>query len=109
MTRRRLFVGFGAMTVLIVFDAPARSAGVPLFMTEQGRLFQADGVTTVQVGGDIIIAVNGRRVLDATALEDDIVADNPGRRVRLRIVRGSRQLTVTVTLGRRPSVLPTSG
>jgi hypothetical protein len=39
MSRRRLFIGIGTVTVVVAFNAPARSAGVPLFFTEQGRLF----------------------------------------------------------------------
>jgi hypothetical protein len=39
MTKRRLFVGLGTVTVVVAFNAPARAADVPLFLTEQGRLF----------------------------------------------------------------------
>jgi hypothetical protein len=42
MTRRRLFVGIGTVTVVVAFNAPARAVDVPLFMTEQGRLFDAN-------------------------------------------------------------------
>ena len=42
MTRRRLFVGLGTVTVLVSFEAPASAVDVPLFMTEQGRLFDSN-------------------------------------------------------------------
>ncbi len=42
MSRRRLFIGIGTVTVVAAFSGPARSDGVPLFMTEQGRLFDAN-------------------------------------------------------------------
>ncbi len=42
MSRRRLFIGIGTVTVVAAFNGPARSAGVPLFMTEQGRLFDTN-------------------------------------------------------------------
>jgi hypothetical protein len=43
MTKRRLFVGLGAATVVVAFNAPARATDVPLFLTEQGRLFDSNG------------------------------------------------------------------
>jgi len=42
MSRRRLFIGIGTVTIVAAFNGSARSAGVPLFMTEQGRLFDAN-------------------------------------------------------------------
>ena len=69
----------------------------------------ADGVTQVLQGGDIIVAVDGRGSPSASALEDAIIADHPGERVTLGIVRGTKHLTVQLKLGTRPDVLPASG
>ena len=69
----------------------------------------ADGVTQVQQGGDIIVAADGRKIASASALEDAIIADHPGQRVTLAIVRGTKHLTVALKLGTRPDVLPASG
>ena len=67
-----------------------------------------DGITQVEEGGDIIVAVDGHRITGATALENAILADSPGQRVVLSIVRGRRHLDVAVTLAARPDQLPSS-
>jgi S1-C subfamily serine protease len=63
----------------------------------------------VYKGGDIIVALDGRSISSASALEDAILADRPGQVVALGIVRGSKRLTVNVKLGKRPNALPSAG
>ena len=98
--------GYGALIQTVTRGSPAARAGL-----RAGTLqaTEADGVTPITVGGDIVVAVDGRRIQDATTLEDAIVADHPGQVVTLAVVRGHKQLSVNVTLGTRPSVLPSSG
>ena len=101
-----LGASYGALIQTVQSGSPAARAGLRAG-TLQTTL--ADGVTQVQQGGDIIIAVDGRRIASATALEDAIIADHPGQRVTLEIVRGTKHLTVQLKLGTRPNVLPASG
>ncbi|MER6911514.1 trypsin-like peptidase domain-containing protein [Streptomyces sp. NPDC000594] len=49
--------------------------------------------------GDVITAVDGRRVHSGEELIVKIRAHRPGDRLRLTLVRGGKQRTVTVTLG----------
>jgi putative serine protease PepD len=53
--------------------------------------------------GDVITAVDGTKVADATTLGTAIDAKKPGDTVRLTYVRGGTTRTVTVTLAERPS------
>ena len=96
---------YGALIQTVQSGSPAARAGL-----HAGDLLAtlSDGITQVQEGGDVITAVNGHRITGATALETAILAERPGRDVRLSIVRGSKHLTVVVTLGTRPDVLPSS-
>jgi S1-C subfamily serine protease len=52
-------------------------------------------------GGDLIVQVDGERVPTIERLIDVIAAKQPGDELRLRIVRGSEQMNITVKLGRQ--------
>ena len=97
---------YGALIQTVQSGSPAARAGLRAG-TLQTTL--ADGVTQVEQGGDIIVAADGHRIAGASALEYAIIADHPGQRVALNIVRGSRHLTVKLTLATRPDVLPSAG
>lgn len=58
---------------------------------------------TYVLGGDIIVAFDGRRISSVEELRDAIAAHKPGEKIKLAIVRGAKKTSVTVTLGRRPS------
>jgi S1-C subfamily serine protease len=55
------------------------------------------------LGGDIIVAVDGKRVATIDELRDAIAAHKPGDELRLEVYRDDAKKSVTVTLGRQPA------
>ena len=97
---------YGALIQTVQSGSPAARAGLRAG-TLQTTL--GDGVTQVEQGGDIIVAANGHRITGASGLADAIIAEHPGQHVTLDIVRGAKHLSVPLTLGTRPDVLPSAG
>jgi len=87
----------GALIQDIESDSPAEKAGLREGGDEIG--FQA---TRVRTGGDVIIAVDGRRLSRSDDLADEISAMSPGDVVELELVRDGRHKAVRVRLGERP-------
>lgn len=58
---------------------------------------------TYVLGGDIIVAADGKKVASIEELRDAIAAHKPGDKIRLEIYRDAKKTSVTVTLGRRPA------
>jgi S1-C subfamily serine protease len=81
----------------VVPGGPADKAGLREGTAE--RRFQA---RTVTVGGDIVTAVNGRKLDDESALGVALLDFKPGRKITLRVYRDGRPRDVRVTLGSRP-------
>ena len=57
---------------------------------------------TWQIGGDIIVAVDGVPTLTLERLRDVIASRKPGATIKLELYRGSSKQTVDVKLGRQP-------
>jgi S1-C subfamily serine protease len=57
---------------------------------------------TYVLGGDIIVAFDGKRISSIEQLRDAIAEHKPGDKVKLAIYRDAKRTGVTVTLGRRP-------
>jgi S1-C subfamily serine protease len=55
------------------------------------------------LGGDVIVAVGGRRVGSSDELRDALARHKPGQTVNVQIHRGTTIVTLPVTLGRQPS------
>jgi S1-C subfamily serine protease len=55
------------------------------------------------LGGDVIVAVAGKRVTSLEELRDQLANHKPGETVKLQIYRGARSLAVDVELGRQPT------
>ena len=55
------------------------------------------------LGGDVIVAVGGKRVGSSDELRDALARHKPGQTVNVQIHRGTTIVTLPVTLGRQPS------
>ena len=53
-------------------------------------------------GGDVIVKADGRPVPTIERLADVIAAKKPGDKIDLEVIRGQKQTTLTVELGRQP-------
>jgi S1-C subfamily serine protease len=95
--RLDLDVSDGALIQEIEDDSPAERAKLQAGDDEIG--FQA---TRVRTGGDVIVAVNGRRLSRSDDLADEISAMSAGDEVELEVVRDGQHKTVRVQLGERP-------
>jgi len=58
---------------------------------------------TYVLGGDIIVAFDGKRIASIEELRDAIAAHKPGERIKLAIYRDAKKTSVTVMLGRQPA------
>jgi len=89
--------GFGALVARVVPGGPAAKAG----------LRGADGTIQFQAaeyetGGDVIVEVEGREVVQPDALIHAVNEKEPGEKLELTILRDNKRETVDVTLGKRP-------
>ena len=55
------------------------------------------------IGGDVIVAIGGKRVSSTEELRDVLADAKPGKAVDVQIHRGTRIVTLEVKLGRQPS------
>jgi S1-C subfamily serine protease len=96
--RLDLGVSGGALVQEVEPDSPAREAGLRAGGDEIE--FQA---TPVRTGGDVIVAVDGRRLTRSVDLADVISAKGAGDAVALQVVRDGERRTIRVELGERPA------
>ena len=92
----------GALVTRVEDDSPAKDAGLEAGDDELD--FQID--EDLKVGGDVIVAVDGRRVTRRDDLADLISRRREGDEVELEVLRGDDRRTVKVELGRRPDRAP---
>ena len=92
-------VTYGVLVEEVVSGGPAANAGLKAGTTT----VTVDGAQYL-VGGDIIVSVNGTKIVNGDALssylEEYSVA---GQMVHLGIIRSGQMMTVDVTLGTRPA------
>jgi S1-C subfamily serine protease len=87
----------GGLISEVVSGSPADEAGL---QEGTGKLrFQAAVYNT---GGDVILAVGGRKVIGPDDLADFVSDYKPGETVTLDVLREGKEVEVEVTLGKRP-------
>ena len=93
----RLPVKQGLLVTRVVAGTGAAKAGL-----KAGTHTVVVSGSPYTLGGDIIVAADGTNVGSAAGkLEDIIARHKPGDKISLEIYRGSKKMTVSVTLGNR--------
>jgi S1-C subfamily serine protease len=87
----------GALIASVTSGGPAEQAG--LKGSDQTIHFQGQ---QVDVGGDVITAIDGDKVVNETDLPQLIARHDPGDTVEVEIIRDGKTQTVDVKLGERP-------
>jgi S1-C subfamily serine protease len=88
---------FGALVASVVPGGPGEKAG--LRGADSSIRFQA---AEYEIGGDVIIEVEGHKVVQPDDLARLVAAKLPGEKIELTILRDNKRMQVTVTLGKRP-------
>ena len=88
---------YGGLIAKVVPGGPADEAG--LRGSDDRIRFQA---TPVETGGDVVLSVDGRKIVSPSDLSNFILDHSPGEKVDLEILRDGEHQTISVTLGTRP-------
>ena len=94
----------GAIVEDVTADSPADEAG--LQPGDQEIDFQA---IPYNVGGDIIVSVDGEEIVTEADLPRIVARLDPGQEVTLGIIRDGEEEELDVTLGTRPTRVPQPG
>jgi S1-C subfamily serine protease len=87
----------GALVTKVVDGSPAADAGIEAGKQE----IQFQGLRA-SAGGDVIVAVDGDKIVGETDLPKLIAQHDPGDTVTVEIIRDGETQSVDVTLGERP-------
>ena len=104
LAQLNLPVSQGALVQSVQRNSPADKAGI-----KGGNISATLAQGSIELGGDIITAVDGKPLTGSDDLGTVIGAHKPGDTVTLSIIRGKRKLNVTAKLGQRPNSAPTTG
>jgi S1-C subfamily serine protease len=96
--RLDLQVRDGGLVQEVEEDSPAEEAG----LREGGEEIEFQA-TPLRTGGDVIVAVDGRRLTRTQDLADVISSMSAGQRVELEVLRDGKRRTIDVELGQRPA------
>jgi S1-C subfamily serine protease len=97
LAQAKLPVRDGALVINVTPGSPAAKAGI-----RPGTRKASVGGQTVTLGGDIIRAIDGKRVRTSDDVARIIGAKRPGDSAQIQVLRRGRPETVTVKLGKRP-------
>jgi S1-C subfamily serine protease len=90
----------GVLVQSVQQGSPAEKAGI-----RAGSLStQLEDGTTIELGGDIIQRVAGKRIRSSDELAAIVAARKPGSTVGVELLRGKKRRTVRVELASRPNV-----
>jgi len=95
-----LDTSYGGLIARIVPGGPAADAG--LKGGDHTVRFQA---SRVRAGGDVILAVDGKKVIGPNDLARFIAAYKPGDKVTLQVLKDGSKQNIEVTLGTRPTTI----
>ncbi len=93
----RLPVDTGLLVETVAPGSGAEKAGI-----EGGDTPVVVAGVSYTVGGDVIVAADGKRVTTVGELRDVLAEHEPGDTIEIELYRGDDQQTVTVTLGQQP-------
>jgi S1-C subfamily serine protease len=88
----------GVAVTQVAKNSPAAKAG----LRAAGRQATVDGVSA-PLGGDAIVAIDGKPINSSTQLADAVARHKPGDRLRLAVERGGAKRIVEVTVGTAPA------
>ena len=88
----------GALVQDVVPDGPSAKAGI--------RGGQAVSANEIAAGGDLIVELDGRKINSPDDVAAAIADNKPGDRVTVKFLRGGKEKSATVTLGKRPAQVP---
>ena len=96
--RYNLPVEAGVLVAKVTDDSGADKAGI-----QGGETEVVVAGLSYTLGGDVIVAFEGRKISSVEELRDAISGKKPGDKVSLVIYRDAARTSVTVTLGRQPA------
>jgi S1-C subfamily serine protease len=91
----------GVLIAEVVGGSPADQAG----LRSGDQQLDVNG-QQVQVGGDVIVAIDGKSIAQFEDLRAWLQQAEPGQVVTLTLIRGGEEIPVKVTLGERPATTP---
>jgi serine protease Do len=98
-------------------NLPSNQQGVLVEQVESGSPADAAGLNgsfkpmtlngqQIQIGGDIIIAVDNQPITQMNDLQSALLQDQPGQQITLSIIRDGSHEDISVTLAERPTQTP---
>ncbi len=87
----------------ILIESVATGSGAAKAGLEGGETQVVVAGETWVLGGDIVVAADGKRIVSIDQLRDAIAAHKPGEKISLEIYRDAKKTSVSVTLGRQPA------